>query len=133
MKPSPLLDNDLFESSERSKPTQARRAERRRDWLTRYMILLEERPLLAKSVTSAVIGALGSLLGSYNKTSTDKRSVRRPGEESFPAGVDWAEVFSFALYGALVGGPIEYVWYVDHCHTSGRISTSLAYILNSNF
>uniref|UniRef100_A0A8C5PIA9 Peroxisomal membrane protein 2 n=1 Tax=Leptobrachium leishanense TaxID=445787 RepID=A0A8C5PIA9_9ANUR len=69
-----------------------------------YLRLLQERPLLTKALTSAILPALGNLLAQ----SLDKR---RKSEKS-PKNVDFAGPFRFAVYGFLVTGPLSHYLYL---------------------
>lgn len=65
------------------------------DLLARYNRLLEERPILTKSLSSALISGLGGLGGSKLAT----------GKVNYLAGA------AFALHGGLVNGPVGHLWY----------------------
>jgi hypothetical protein len=87
---------------------------------TWYRKLMDRQPLMAKSLTSAVIGALGAALGSYlalsandppNKSAAAARKSRSKSRGQQQV-VDWLDILSFAIYGGFVGGPLGHYWYV---------------------
>lgn len=77
---------------------------RRKDLRRRYLRLLDEYPLATKSITSAIIGALGSIVGTVLADKTIKgRLKRRPGI------IQWLDVLIYAVYGA-IQGPVSHFW-----------------------
>jgi hypothetical protein len=105
-------NSSLLQRLEGIRPQQQRSAGNN-TWLQRHVILLGERPVLAKSIASALIGALGAAVGGLAsaptvRTRTDRR--RRGGGTS--AVIDWWDVFAFALYGAAIDGPVGHYWCV---------------------
>jgi hypothetical protein len=85
-----------------------------------WKLMNRQSPLLTKSVTSAVIGALGAALGSYLALSSSKNaatlirasSKQQQQQQRRVVVVDWLDIFSFAIYGGFVGGPLGHYWYV---------------------
>jgi len=92
------------------------------DYLSAYMRLLRDRPLLTRSVAGAITSAFGAILGCYvsshycyrnfnsRQQKKDALIVRRKhrnfGNSSL---IDWIEVISFAFYGGLLG-PAAFYW-----------------------
>ena len=78
-----------------------------------YLSLLKSHPLVAKSVTSGVISALGEVLGAVLKhhrlSSDDNTSDRRI--LSYLRAIDIRRVIMFGAYGTVVTGPIFHYWY----------------------
>jgi hypothetical protein len=70
-------------------------------FLEKYLKELDENPLRTRSLTFAVVGAVGSMLGARKNPS--KESRKRP-------TIDWPEVLSFTLHGGLVAGPLSHYW-----------------------
>ena len=70
---------------------------------------------MTRSITAAVVGALGAAIGSFGSITTENsRSMRTGGGKTrnIRSKIDWLEVVSFALCGSLFGGPLGYYWYV---------------------
>ena len=65
--------------------------------LDRYTRWLDQKPLMARCWTCAVVAALGAMLGARKNSERGRR-----GQSS----IDWMEVVSFALHGGLVAGPL---------------------------
>jgi hypothetical protein len=78
---------------------------------TRYLKFMDRQPLLGKSLTAAIIGALGSALGSYLASKSKGTSAALKSKQR-QVSIDWLDVFSFAIYGGFVGGPLGQYWYV---------------------
>jgi len=84
-------------------------------WLTSfYKECLQSNPVASKALAAALTGALGAALGSYQRKipAATKYSSRLGGRQAIStrSGIDWLEVSSFALYGALLGGPAAHYW-----------------------
>lgn len=68
------------------------------DILGRYSKWLDSNPLRSRCFAYAIVGAIGSLLGS-----------RKPARKRISGStIDWVEVVSFTLHGALVAGPLSH-------------------------
>jgi hypothetical protein len=73
-------------------------------WSKAYWDRLEENPLVTRSITCAIISALGALFGnglgggSHNSKAKSRKLQKL------------SEVTAFALYGGLVGGPLAHYW-----------------------
>lgn len=70
--------------------------------LQKYMRAAEERPLLTKGLTAAVVNALGDLLAQYIESSSSLHSIM---------DVDWLRVQGFFFCGLLYVGPFIHWWY----------------------
>mmetsp|Transcript_22532 Transcript_22532/g.54474 ORF Transcript_22532/g.54474 Transcript_22532/m.54474 type:complete len:248 (-) Transcript_22532:1022-1765(-) len=90
------------------------------DWLNRYNKLLDRYPLRTKMCTSFLVSAFGSTLGSYlSSSATEGREklTRRDGNscKSMPkpasTTINWVDVFSYAIHGALINAPISHFWF----------------------
>eukprot|EP00521_Asterionellopsis_glacialis_P017839 CAMPEP_0195303560 /NCGR_PEP_ID=MMETSP0707-20130614/33008_1 /TAXON_ID=33640 /ORGANISM="Asterionellopsis glacialis, Strain CCMP134" /LENGTH=227 /DNA_ID=CAMNT_0040367147 /DNA_START=68 /DNA_END=748 /DNA_ORIENTATION=- len=80
--------------------------------LDRYNSILERKPLLTKAVTSAIIGALGSGVGSLLASSSrSSKGSRSNNHKKFSFhNIDFLQVLTFALHGILVQGPFDHYW-----------------------
>lgn len=104
---------------------------KKRDILERYQRWMTRNPLKARCFTYAVIGAVGSMIGS--------RKARGPRK---PKVIDWLEVVSFAMHGGLVGGPLShYMWAIEKntdCrkkktgNSSAKIGKKVSVAISSN-
>jgi len=76
-----------------------------------YSLLEAKNPLLAKSLMGALISGLGSMIGLafLGPPATTQQAKRRRGRGK-ASGIDWLEVATFTVYGAVVGGPIGHYW-----------------------
>jgi len=92
------------------------------EWLNRYNQLLDRYPLQTKMCTSFLVSAFGSALGSYLSASAtnnrDKICARddhamncTSKRESALTKINWVDVFSYAIHGALINTPICHYWY----------------------
>lgn len=92
------------------------------EWLNRYNQLLDRYPLQTKMCTSFLVSAFGSALGSYLSASAtnnrDKICARddhamncKSKRESALTKINWVDVFSYAIHGALINTPICHYWY----------------------
>jgi len=87
-------------------------------WMQSYMNRLDRDPLVTKSITCAVVSALGALLGNLPSKDDKRRQQQRQqagtgnsSNNSHQSLQILAEVLAFALYGGLVGGPITHYWH----------------------
>jgi hypothetical protein len=98
-------DFSIVDSVEEDNDTEQRR-KNDDDLRTQYLRLLDEHPLATKSVTSAIVGAIGGIVagttGSLSET-TQKGTLQRR------VGVQWLDVLIYAMFGA-VQGPIGHFW-----------------------
>lgn len=69
-----------------------------------YLRLLQERPLLTKSLTSGILPALGNLLSQI--------ILRRRRNQKSSKRVDLVGPFRFAIYGFLFTGPLSHYIYL---------------------
>ncbi|KAL7518631.1 hypothetical protein ACHAWX_003439 [Stephanocyclus meneghinianus] len=79
------------------------------EWLSAYNKILDRHPLRTKMITSAVVSAFGSALGSY----LSQTSPRKPGKrtESVFSNINWTDVLSYAIHGGLINAPISHYWF----------------------
>ncbi|KAM4616498.1 peroxisomal membrane protein 2 [Polymixia lowei] len=73
--------------------------------LQQYLMLLKKYPILTKSVTSAILTALGNLLSQIleaNKKVKDGNPVKE---------IDTAGTTRYAIYGLFVTGPVSHYFY----------------------
>lgn len=92
-------------------------------WLQRYNQLLDRYPLRAKMCTSFLVSAFGSALGSYSsatvarkhRNESSERAENQPickgNKQSALSEINWIDVFSYAIHGALINTPICHFWY----------------------
>lgn len=73
-----------------------------KELFTSYKWYLKNYPVRTKAATSAVIGVLGEILGSYVKSKIRK--------EKFT--VEQRRLWLFAAFGGLITGPFLHFWYV---------------------
>lgn len=94
----------------------------RKAW-NKYCQLLEERPVLTKSVTSGAIGFVSDLSGQYIE-----HTLRKDEKKSFK--FDAFRCFRFTLLGTILVGPVLHYWYgfivrkipgTDMIHTLQRV------------
>jgi hypothetical protein len=93
------------------------------EWLHRYNQLLDRYPLRTKMCTSFLVSAVGSALGSYSAAALDAKhrnelSKREKAgknfkskDESLLSIINWIDVLSYAIHGALINTPICHFWY----------------------
>jgi len=90
-----------------------------KDLLTRYNELLDTNPVITKSLTSAFISAVGTVLGSYlsNQQQIRKNTIQKKVQKSQftnvqrnKSTINWLDVFAFALHGGIIGGPLGHYW-----------------------
>ena len=91
-----FVSRPFSESFDEEEDKRVRRSSKLNDLLERYSQYLDRYPMKTRCFTGAVIGAIGSMIGS-------RKAVRRKG-----LVIDWLEVFSFALHGGLVAGPVSH-------------------------
>lgn len=68
--------------------------------IKRYLKLLQERPILTKSCTSACTGAIGSILSQYVSSASGQ-----------PMSINLRNVLAFALTGFVFVGPVMHNFY----------------------
>jgi len=90
-------------------------SQKQEHWLTSlYNEYLQSNPVTSKAFAAALTGALGAALGSYQRKipAATNYSSRLGGRQTISrrSGIDWLEVASFALCGALLGGPAAHYW-----------------------
>lgn len=73
-----------------------------RELFTSYKWYLKNYPVRTKAATSAVIGVLGEILGSYVKSRIRKEKFN----------VEAKRLWLFAAFGGLITGPFLHYWYV---------------------
>ncbi|XP_053727345.1 peroxisomal membrane protein 2 [Synchiropus splendidus] len=73
--------------------------------LHQYLFLLKRYPILTKSVTSAVISALGNILSQY----LESRKKAKNG--AAVSKMDAAGPARYAIYGLLITGPVSHFFY----------------------
>ena len=87
--------------------------------MKQYVQWLDSNPILARCVTSALTGCVGAILSSRKPViKSNNIHRRRHGPSSSSSSnnnnnnknmeIDWLEVLSFGLHGALVAGPLSY-------------------------
>ena len=74
-----------------------------------YLDCLEDDPLVTKSVTCAVVSALGAILGNLPLSQSEAQR-KKQGSSNHSGLQKISEVCAFALYGGLVGGPLTHFW-----------------------
>ena len=83
--------------------------------LRRYLRALDERPVFTRTVVGAITGAFAGMLGTALHRSpviSSKKLAPRHTMVTTSSRVDWSQVLAFVVSGALVGGPVEWSWYV---------------------
>ncbi|XP_013869821.1 peroxisomal membrane protein 2 [Austrofundulus limnaeus] len=73
--------------------------------LQQYLVLLKKYPILTKSVTSAILSALGNLLSQYLEA---RKKAQRGAEVN---DIDVAGATRYAIYGLLITGPVSHYFY----------------------
>jgi hypothetical protein len=77
--------------------------------------MLDRHPLRTKMITSFIVSAFGSALGSYlsaNNKGGVKSSTRRNGRtESAFSKINWVDVISYAIHGGLINAPLSHYWF----------------------
>ncbi|XP_077418013.1 peroxisomal membrane protein 2 [Vanacampus margaritifer] len=73
--------------------------------LHQYLFLLKTHPVLTKSVTSAVLSALGNLLSQILEARKKSQSDAKAKE------IDAAGAARFAIYGLFITGPLSHYFY----------------------
>ncbi|XP_010894669.2 peroxisomal membrane protein 2 [Esox lucius] len=73
--------------------------------LQQYLVLLKNYPILTKSVTSAILSALGNLL------SQALEAKRKAKEGAAVKEIDISGPARFAIYGLLITGPVSHYFY----------------------
>ncbi len=93
------------------------------EWLHRYNQILDRYPLRTKMCTSFLVSGFGSALGSYSSAALDAKHrnelskrgknghICKSKNESAPSIINWIDVLSYAIHGALVNTPICHFWY----------------------
>ena len=90
------------------------------EWLNRYNRMLDRYPLQTKMISSFVLSAFGSALGSYlsagEKSKAKARSTNNGQTckaESIltKSSIDWVNVLSYAIHGGLINAPISHFWF----------------------
>jgi hypothetical protein len=76
--------------------------------LKEYLNRLESQPLKTKSITCAIVSALGALLGNLQSKGTRNNSNAKNSDHSALHKI--SEIIAFAVYGGLVGGPLTHYW-----------------------
>jgi hypothetical protein len=121
-------------------------------WSKAYWDCLEENPLVTKSITCAIVSALGALLGNngllsaasqQNQNQTNSSTTKQqqgktpPKDKSNLLLHKISEVVAFAFYGGLVGGPLAHYWnqwltshHHHHRHTSTVSSASWSLLID---
>ena len=66
-----------------------------------YLAALEQRPLITKGLTAAIVNFLGDILAQYLEASTAKE----------PLTLDWKRLYGFFWCGLLYIGPYVHTWY----------------------
>ncbi len=87
--------------------------------LNRYNRLLDLYPLKTKMITSALVSAFGSALGSYLSATTAEERLRHrrqnlgssPSSKSALSKINWIDVFSYSLHSGLIQAPICHYWF----------------------
>ncbi|XP_008333767.1 peroxisomal membrane protein 2 [Cynoglossus semilaevis] len=73
--------------------------------LQQYLLLLKKYPILTKSVTSAIISALGNLLSQFVE------ARKKAKNEVSISEIDAAAAARFAIYGLIITGPVSHYFY----------------------
>ena len=83
-------------------------------FLQSYQNLLKDQPLLRKSLSCALVCALGSTFGNLHLTSNNSKTTGPPRRKALSNSLTnlqrFSEIGAFALYGGLVGGPMTHFW-----------------------
>lgn len=86
--------------------------------LREYWKFFNEKPVVAKAITSSIVGALGAMVTArkyhYPTNNNARNNTIHPRKlgrnEKFPSSIDWLDVIAFTVHGGLVGGPISHYW-----------------------
>jgi hypothetical protein len=88
------------------------------DLLAQYNRALDKHPLIAKSLTAALVQGLGAALasvmvkepsnGSKSRGTSRGSTVTNTNRQPL---IYWVDVFAFALHGGLVNGPVGHYWF----------------------
>eukprot|EP00956_Cyclotella_meneghiniana_P024163 scaffold48198_cov78-Cyclotella_meneghiniana.AAC.1 len=101
------------------------------EWLNAYNKTLDMHPLKTKMITSAVVSAFGSALGSYLSTppKENKKASQRGRSESVLSRINWVDVISFAIHGGLINAPLSHYWF-DWLSAHGPSSNTASVLLD---
>lgn len=97
--------------------------------LNRYNKLLDRYPLRTKMITSAVVSAFGSALGSLLSSSSSNNNNHNKRQKSSLTRINWVDVFSYAIHGGLVNAPICHYWF-EWLATNGPSSNTASVLVD---
>eukprot|EP00804_Cyclotella_cryptica_P024724 CCRYP_001704-RA/>CCRYP_001704-RA protein AED:0.42 eAED:0.40 QI:0/-1/0/1/-1/0/1/0/173 len=60
-------------------------------------------------ITSAIVSAFGSALGSYLSNTSSRKVDKQTG--SVFSKINWTDVLSYAIHGGLINAPISHYWF----------------------
>lgn len=111
-----ICEHHIEESPRQSRPTNSiSNITSPSEWLNAYNKMLDRHPLRTKMITSFIVSAFGSALGSYlsaNNKGGVKSSTRRNGRtESAFSKINWVDVISYAIHGGLINAPLSHYWF----------------------
>jgi hypothetical protein len=96
--------------------------------LNRYNKLLDRYPLRTKMITSAVVSAFGSALGSLLSSSSSNNNNHNTRQKS-SSRINWVDVFSYAIHGGLINAPICHYWF-EFLATNGPSSNTASVLVD---